>query len=137
MFEYMMPMDGQTGFNGDMPAIWILNANIPRTVQYGNDTCSCWESGCGEFDIVEALMDGSMLLKSTLHTNTPGGDPDYIERPTSATMKLAVVFSSSSSTISIQVLPNTTNFSSVITAGEIEAMCSLSSDNLVSLFTIS
>lgn len=43
-----MPMDGKTGFNGDMPAVWMLNANIPRTAQYGPKGCSCWESGCGE-----------------------------------------------------------------------------------------
>lgn len=137
MFEFAMPMDGRNGFNGDMPAIWALNANIPRTLQYGNAECSCWESGCGEFDIVEALDDGSTYLKSTLHTNAPGGDSDYFVRPISATRKLAVVFSSSSSTIHIQVLPDDTDFSSTISAGEIEGMCASSSDNLVSLLTIS
>lgn len=46
--EFSMPHDGKTGFNGDMPSIWMLNAQIPRTIQYGNPDCSCWESGCGE-----------------------------------------------------------------------------------------
>jgi hypothetical protein len=32
----------------DEPAIWMLNAQIPRTTQYGPSDCSCWESGCGE-----------------------------------------------------------------------------------------
>jgi hypothetical protein len=26
-------MDEKTGFQGDMPSIWALNAKIPRTVQ--------------------------------------------------------------------------------------------------------
>jgi hypothetical protein len=137
MVEFEMPMDGMTGFEGDMPAIWALNAKIPRTSQYGNITCSCWESGCGEFDVVEALNDGSTFLKSTLHDNTPGGDSDYLVRPETENMKLAVVFSSSSSTIHIQVLPDSTDFSSSITAGEIEGLCASSSGNPVSLFTIS
>ena len=132
-----MPTDGMTGFEGDMPAIWALNAKIPRTSQYGKITCSCWESGCGEFDIVEALNDGSAFLKSTLHDNTPGGDSDYLVRPETENMKLAVIFTSSSSTIHIQVLPESTDFSSSITAGEIEGLCASSSGNPVSLFTIS
>lgn len=137
MFEFAMPLDGDRGFNGDMPAIWALNANIPRTLQYGNDTCSCWESGCGEFDVVEALYSGSTFLKSTLHTNTPAGDSDYIARPTLATMKVALVFSSGSSTIHIQVLPDSMEFSPSIAAGELEGMCAPGPDNLVSLLTVS
>jgi hypothetical protein len=137
MFEFAMSMDGQDGFNGNIPAIWALNAKIPRTLQYGNAFCSCWESGCGEFDIVEALDDGSMFLKSTLHDNVSARDSDYFVRPTSTTMKLAVVFNPSSSTIHIQDLPDSTDFSSSITASEIEGMCTSSSDNLISLFTIS
>ena len=136
MIEYEMPMDGMNGFEGNMPAIWLLNAKIPRTDQYGDAGCSCWESGCGEFDIVEALNDGSTFLKSTLHDNTPGGDSDYLVRPETNTMRLAVVFSSASSTIHIQVLPDSTNFSSSITAGEIEGLCFSSTGDPVSLFTI-
>ena len=37
-----MPLSGKTGFNEDMPAIWVLNAQIPLTSQYGtNEECSC------------------------------------------------------------------------------------------------
>jgi hypothetical protein len=49
--EFQMPLDGTEGFNADLPAIWLLNANIPRTLQYGKAECSCWQSGCGEFDV--------------------------------------------------------------------------------------
>jgi hypothetical protein len=48
MIDFSMPMDGNSGFNGDMPALWILNADIPRTAQYGPEDCNCWSSGCGE-----------------------------------------------------------------------------------------
>jgi hypothetical protein len=137
LIEFSMPIDGDTGFNGDMPAIWMLNAEIPRTLQYGNAACSCWESGCGEFDVAETLNSGSNYLKSTLHTNTPGGSSDYIVRPTSSTMKLAVVFSSSNSTIQVQVLPNSTDFTSSLTLSDIGGMCRASADNRISYFTIS
>jgi hypothetical protein len=56
-FEFMMPDDGTSGWNQNMPAIWALNAQIPRTEQYG--ACSCWASGCGEFDIYETLDPGN------------------------------------------------------------------------------
>ena len=32
-----MPMTGETGFNADMPAIWIMNAKIALTSQYGEN----------------------------------------------------------------------------------------------------
>jgi hypothetical protein len=85
-----------------MPAIWMLNAQIPRTLQYGKSECSCWETGCGEFDIAEALSSGSAYLKSTLHTNRPGGASDYLLRPTHGTMKIAVIFDSSEAIAHIQ-----------------------------------
>lgn len=137
LLEFSMPIDGRTGFNGDMPSVWILNAQIPRTIQYGNPSCSCWESGCGEFDIAEALNSGSTFLKSTLHTNKPGGDSDYFERPTSSTMKLAVVFSSATSTIHIQVLPTSYDFPTSLTTDEIQSICDTSTGSQLSKFAIS
>lgn len=80
----------------------MLNAQIPRTLQYGNADCSCWNTGCGEFDIAETLSSGSVFMKSTLHTNTPGGNSDYLVRPTTGTMKLAVIFDASEATANIQ-----------------------------------
>ena len=47
------------GLISDAPAWWFLNAAIPRVLQYGNDRnnvpCSCWPTGCGEFDAFEAM----------------------------------------------------------------------------------
>lgn len=133
-----MPMTGSTGWQGDEPAIWALNAQIPRTVQYGPAECSCWTSGCGEFDIAETLNPGSTYMKSTLHTNTPGGDSDYINRPTNGRlMKMAVIFSATSSTIHIQVLEDSTEFAQSLTGSDIDGLCSAVSANHVSLFAVS
>ncbi|KAH8679839.1 putative TOS1-like glycosyl hydrolase-domain-containing protein [Tricladium varicosporioides] len=138
MFEFSMPSDGKSGgLNTDMPAIWMLNAQIPRTTQYGPAECSCWTTGCGEFDIVEALHTGSTFMKSTLHTNKPAGSSDYIERPTSKTMKIAVVFDSNASTVQVQVLPDNTQFPTSISTKDISGMCSTSSEKLTSLFKVS
>jgi hypothetical protein len=56
LMEFQMLLDGNTGIQGDAPAIWMLSAQIPRTLQYGNKSCSCWASGCGELDIIEGAF---------------------------------------------------------------------------------
>jgi hypothetical protein len=94
-------------------------------------------SGCGEFDIAEALQSGSTYLKSTIHANKAAGDSDYFARPTTSTMKLAVVFNSANSTVHLQVLPESAGFSEQLTADEIHKMCSASPENAVSHFTVS
>ena len=54
VFEFSMPSDTSgSAYNQDMPAIWLLNAKIPRTLQYGDASCSCWKTGCGEMDLFE------------------------------------------------------------------------------------
>lgn len=83
----------------------------------------CIDTDFFRFDIAEALFDGSTFLKSTLHTNTPAGDSDYIVRPTTESMKLAVVFSSATSTIHIQVLDDSVDFSSTLSGEDVENMC--------------
>ncbi|CCE85191.1 Piso0_004773 [Millerozyma farinosa CBS 7064] len=104
VFEFEMPhASGGSGNNYDMPAIWLLNAKIPRTLQYGDSTCSCWKSGCGELDLFEILSSNSDKLISHLHdgqgdngsSQGGGGTQDYFSRPTSSSMKAAVVFSGS------------------------------------------
>ena len=66
-FEFEMPSDTNgNGYNQDMPAVWLLNAKIPRTLQYGEATCSCWKTGCGELDLFEVLSSGSNKMISPL-----------------------------------------------------------------------
>lgn len=102
VFEFEMPSDTNgNGYNQDMPAVWLLNAKIPRTLQYGEATCSCWKTGCGELDLFEVLSSGSNKMISHLHdgqgssqnsNNGGGGSQDYFERPTSGTFKGVVIF---------------------------------------------
>lgn len=108
VFEFEMPSDsGASGFNADMPAVWLLNAKIPRTLQYGAASCLCWKTGCGEMDLFEILTAGLNKLISHLHDGQGanglaqggGGSQDYFLRPTSGLLKAAVVFDGSTITI--------------------------------------
>lgn len=121
LFEFSMPhdKDGGNGFNQDMPAVWFLNAQIPRTVQYGPKECSCWSTGCGELDVFEILDSGNSRLTSHLHTGQGssdgqtyggGGTPDYFERPTDGTLRAAVVFDGSKSSVTITKVDGTDDF---------------------------
>lgn len=112
LFEFDMPLDGDTGFNGDMPAVWTLNAKIPRTQQYGD--CSCWQSDCGEFDIYEVLAPGDTKCKSTFHTNVDGGSSDYFRRPVDGLIKVATVFDAASGAVSVKELPSDVEFSATL-----------------------
>ncbi|KAI9680118.1 MAG: target of Sbf [Caeruleum heppii] len=137
--EFQMPDDGKAGngpyTNDNMPAIWMLNAQIPHTAQYGE--CSCWKTGCGEFDIMEVLDPGNTRCKSTFHLNTPGGDSDYIERPTEAPMKLAVIFDGDAGTAHIQVLDDNTNFGTSFSNGQMNNYYNQEDDDKVSRFRLS
>lgn len=111
LLEFSMPMSGKSGFNGDMPGIWLLNAQIPLTSQYGtNPKCSCWTSGCGEFDLFEVLDRGNYRCKSTLHMAPAGGSSDWFRRPVRDTITAAVVFSGGDAGILVKVLDKPMHF---------------------------
>lgn len=76
----------------DMPAIWIENTRVPYTQQYG--ACSCWDSGCGEWDIFEILHAGKEKAEITFHLDPPAGDANWMQRPVdqNAPIKVAVWF---------------------------------------------
>ena len=127
----MMPRDSGSGFNVDMSAAWFLNAQIPRTLQYGKPECSCWTSGCGEFDVFEILSTGSDFLTSTIHTFQGtgtsfggGGCADYILRPLSSYMKAAIIFSVSTQTMKIIVLDPSTSFDAGLADATVQNWCS-------------
>ncbi|KAL8733535.1 MAG: hypothetical protein Q9181_003551 [Wetmoreana brouardii] len=123
MMEFSMPATGKKGFNADMPGIWLLNAQIPLTSQYGtNPGCSCWTSGCGEFDLFEILDSGNFRCKSTLHMAPAGGSSDYFKRPDQNTIKAAVLFTGSQEIAHIQVLDDSQKFDPSLAADVIEAM---------------
>lgn len=136
LLEFGMPSDSTTGFNADMPAVWMLNAQIPRTLQYGDASCSCWTTGCGEFDIAEVLISGDDRCKSTLHTNTPGGSSDYFARPTSGTVKMAVIFNSADGTANIQQLSSDATFPSSLSSDQVTTFLDSVTGSLLSTFAI-
>ncbi|PGH10080.1 hypothetical protein GX51_00347 [Blastomyces parvus] len=120
--EFEMPITGKKDWNEDMPAAWILNAAIPRTLQYGKPECSCWLTGCGEFDVFEVLDAGNTRAKSAVHGNISGSDSYYFERPVGKTVKLAVVFNTAGSSVHIKILDDSFEFKPTLGGKEVEAM---------------
>ena len=115
LLEFDMPVTGGQGWNMDMPAAWILNADIPRTAQYANPPeCSCWTSGCGEWDIFEVLDSGNQKCKSTWHGANSYGDSNWFQRPTSGSQKAAVIMDGSGGTGTIVYIPNDVSFDEVV-----------------------
>ena len=109
--EFQMPLSGQTGYlNADMPAFWMLNTQIVNTGQYSN--CSCWKTGCGEWDIHEVLEQGATTGYATMHMgqNFNGQAPNGFARPISTTMKVGVIISNG--VFHIEILDDSTTFGS-------------------------
>ncbi|CCC68922.1 hypothetical protein NCAS_0B08380 [Naumovozyma castellii] len=133
LFEFEMPVETQKNSSSfeyyDMPAIWLLNDHIPRTSQYPNNAnCSCWASGCGEFDIFE-VMNGTERnhLYSTFHTfqgiedlGTGIQSYGYIPRDTSSTMRGGVIFDSNGNTVTF--VSNSTTFDDSLTVSSINSL---------------
>jgi len=143
-FEFEMPNDGQYSASKydavNMPAIWLLNAQIPRTLQYGEADCSCWTTGCGEFDIFEVLAPGDSRCKSTLHGNIAGGDSDYFLRPENGTIKAALLLYNDN--IHIKILGDDDfDFGTTMGSTFVEDICAdtlvNSLESLTSLFSLS
>jgi len=129
------------GLLSDAPAYWFLNAAIPRILQYGNDRnnipCSCWSTGCGEFDAFELLSNGAERAKSTMHRqgNLEGGDSNYFSRPVGKTMKFAVVWHYPH--ITAMVLDNRFYFSESMTDDAVRKLVAYDPDSWThSLFAI-
>lgn len=119
-----MPLTGKQGFNMDMPAAWVLNAAIPRTIQYPKDPkCSCWESGCGELDVFEILDSGNTRAKSALHSTLSKVDENYFNRPTDKPIKVAVVMNGLTSSAHIKVLDDDVDFAPTIDAVDVTKFC--------------
>ena len=128
-----MPDTSEIGFNSNMPAVWLLNAQVPLTSQYGtNPECSCWMSGCGEFDLFEVLDAGDKRCKSALHMAPAGGSSDYFQRPAGGSIKAAVVFTGGNSTVHIQILDDDVDFGGTLSDGDVEGFLSMMGASKVS-----
>ncbi|KAI3403743.1 hypothetical protein KGF56_003468 [Candida oxycetoniae] len=131
LFEFQMPNETHTSpeiSNYNMPAIWLLNAQIPRTAQYSlNVNCSCWRSGCGEFDIFEVKNKTEYLqLSSTIHDYQGTADiesglaiNDYIERNLTGTMIGGVTFDSKG--VATVWVSNSTSFNETLAASDVNS----------------
>lgn len=140
VFEFEMPTaTDSASTNYDMPAIWLLNAKIPRTLQYGDDTCSCWKTGCGELDLFEILSEGSDKLISHLHdgqgdngsSQGGGGTQDYFARPTSSSLKAAVIFDGES----ISIVEVDSDFESSLSSSDVSDWTSDSDASVAKIST--
>ncbi|MDC6271653.1 PGA52 family protein [Acetobacter pasteurianus] len=131
LFEFQMPNETHTSSeisNYNMPAIWLLNAQIPRTSQYSNNVnCSCWRSGCGEFDIFEVMNTTEYLnLYSTVHDYQGTDDIEsglaissYIQRDLTGTMIGGVSFDSKGdATVWVS---NSTSFDETLDAAKVNS----------------
>ncbi|QLL30388.1 hypothetical protein HG536_0A02050 [Torulaspora globosa] len=135
LFDFEMPRETQSNSSSiefyDLPAIWLLNDHIPRTAQYPtNPNCSCWASGCGEFDIFEA-MNGTERdhFYSTFHTfqgieylGTGIQSYGYIPRDTRNAMRGGAIFDSTGNVITF--LSNATKFDSSLSYNDIHSILS-------------
>ena len=140
LFEFEMPTETEKNSSSigyyDLPAIWLLNDHIARTSQYPtNANCSCWASGCGEYDIFEA-MNGTEKnhLYSTFHTfqgiedlGTGIQSYGYITRNTTGTMKGGVVFDSSGNVVSF--ISDATPFNGTVSADTVNDLLAAIPEN--------
>lgn len=130
LFEFKMPTESKVSSdevsNYNMPAIWLLNAKIPRTSQYSTSVnCSCWRSGCGEFDIFEVMnVTEANHLYSTIHDyqgtdDIESGLPVYghMARDTTGTMIGGVSFDNDGNAITW--LSNSTTFNDTLSASDV------------------
>ncbi|KAH3679271.1 hypothetical protein WICMUC_001095 [Wickerhamomyces mucosus] len=130
LFEFEMPeetSDDEDSFEFyNLPAIWLLNANIPRTSQYpSNENCSCWATGCGEFDIFEVMNQTEAThFYSTIHDYQGTGDigtglqnHGWIQREYGSVMKGGVVFGTDG-TVAV-FLSNSTSIDSTISGSDL------------------
>lgn len=147
LFEFQMPeaTDNSDTTYHNMPAIWFLNAKIPRTSQYNaNTSCSCWESGCGELDIFEVLNSTKPLqLDTTIHDYQGTDDiqtgleaADYFTRDTNGTMRGGVVFTSDG-TITVFMDSNLSIDDSVAASDVSSWISSASSEDVKTLSSVS
>lgn len=141
LFEFKMPNTTTwVEWNNNMPAIWFLNAKIPRTSQYGN--CSCWGSGCGEFDAFEVMNETQYTnLFSTIHTyqgtgNITWGIPaqGYFTRKLNDTMLGGVLFGSDGN-ISV-FMPSSLQFNSSLLATTVKGWIPSNSELVETLSSV-
>lgn len=125
----------------NLPAIWLLNAQVVRSNQYG---CNCRGSGsvggCGEFDIAEVIETNTAQDKVSTHIYAlegtyPSSGDNWAARPsTSAVTYITIIDNSNNGTIKIlQIGGDDFNFSaSAVSADQVTTWLDASVSNLLS-----
>ncbi|RHY24957.1 hypothetical protein DYB32_008597 [Aphanomyces invadans] len=90
---------------GGIPAIWILNAQVLRSNQYG---CNCRgradPGGCGELDVAEAIYAGTNTIATHnyfLNANPSPGHDTWTTRPTNGAATFVTILDEASGSIKI------------------------------------
>lgn len=132
---YVTPTDSKLS---NMPAIWLLNANLVNLVQYGGDTCSCWTSGCGELDIFEVIPGDYNSAVTQIHmspdSNLNTGVDGVFARPFNEFITVALIMSDSS--IRIQVVEDHDWSEDSLSQSEISSISAMTSANINSISQI-
>lgn len=129
-----------TGSAPNQPAIWMLNAQVLRSNQYG---CNCRGSGavggCGELDIAEVIETNAARDRVTTHYyfydgSHPAGGDNFAARPTNAaTTYVTIIDDSGEGTVKVlEIGGDDFDFSArSISASTIQAWLSASDKNLL------
>ena len=104
--KVQMLMDGSV----NIPAIWMLHADIVRTAQYG---CNCrgmgtegpWKGGCGELDVAEVLWTDLNKVTSTIYSFKGAiGAGQFADRPVNKNVIYVTIFDSENQGGTVKIL---------------------------------
>lgn len=108
----------KTEYYDDVPAIWMLNARVVRTAQYG---CNCRgmgsPGGCGELDVAEVLHGESPLhATSTIYSfkGATGSGQNYFQRPVNESATFIVLFDASGKIQMLRLKANAFDFGDTV-----------------------
>ncbi|EGZ26766.1 hypothetical protein PHYSODRAFT_466574 [Phytophthora sojae] len=130
-----------TGSTANLPAIWMLNAQVVRASQYG---CNCRGSGsvggCGELDVAEVIETNTAQDKVSTHYYfydgcvSPGGD-NYAARPSDSAVTYVTIYDNSGEGVVkiIEIGGDDFDFSvDSVSADTVSTWLSASVENLIS-----
>jgi hypothetical protein len=107
-----------TEYYDDVPAIWMLNARVVRTAQYG---CNCRgmgsPGGCGELDVAEVIHgQHPMHATSTIYSfeGATGSGQNYFMRPVKESATFIVLFDASGKVQMLRLKADAFNFGDTV-----------------------
>lgn len=137
---FVTKVDMPTGSGVNLPAIWMLNAQIVRSGQYG---CNCRNSGsvggCGELDIAEVIETCTAQDKVSTHLYVlegtyPSSGDNWADRPTDSSVTYVTIIDNSGDGVIkiLQLGGDDFDFdASAVTADQVTAWLDASVSNLL------